>query len=598
MNTSKFSVNSHPVDVIISWIKSDEIAIPEIQRPFVWDSSKVRDLVDSLYNGYPIGYLIAWKNPNINIKDGTTSEGKKILIDGQQRVMSLTTAILGTEIVDKDYRKRRIQIAFNPLEDRFEVVNPAILKNKYWIHDISDIINEKVSLFQFVKDYCSKDVDLNEDDIVKKIEKLKQITQRHVGLIELDHNLDIEVVTEIFIRINSQGVVLSQADFAMSKIASNDKYNGPILRKCIDYFCHSCVNREFINELKETDPEFSNSEYYPKMKWLSKLNSNMYIPDYNDILRVSFTAEFNRGKLSELVSLLSGRNFETRKYEEEIAEASFSNLNKGVLNFINETNFKKLIMIFKSAGFISSKMIKSQNVLNFAYILYLKLKNLNFAPEQIESYVRRWVVMSILTNRYSGSSETQIQSDITNITSKGIERVINNIEEAELSDAFWDVALIQELDAAISTNKFYQVFLASQIKSNNKGFLSREINVRDLVEQKGDIHHLFPKKYLQDKGFSRKEYNQIANYTFMQTEINIKIGKKPPIDYMADVLKQCEGGEVKLGGIDDTKSLRKNLRQNCIPEIIFDGDHTKYAEFIEQRKLLMAKRIKKYYKSL
>ena len=81
----KYSVNQHLIETILAWVNSGEIAIPEIQRPFVWDSSKVRDLMDSLYQGYPIGYVIAWRNPNVKLKDGSLSEGKKVLIDGQQR---------------------------------------------------------------------------------------------------------------------------------------------------------------------------------------------------------------------------------------------------------------------------------------------------------------------------------------------------------------------------------------------------------------------------------------------------------------------------------------------------------------------------------
>ena len=65
MSVTKFSINHHPIEIILSWIKSGEIAIPEIQRPFVWGSTKVRDLIDSLYQGYPVGYLIAWRNPSI-----------------------------------------------------------------------------------------------------------------------------------------------------------------------------------------------------------------------------------------------------------------------------------------------------------------------------------------------------------------------------------------------------------------------------------------------------------------------------------------------------------------------------------------------------
>ncbi|HGM8349018.1 TPA: DUF262 domain-containing protein [Pseudomonas aeruginosa] len=130
MSAQKYSVNQHLIETLLSWVKSGEIAIPEIQRPFVWDATKVRDLMDSLYQGFPVGYIIAWRNPTVKLKDGSLAEGKKVLIDGQQRVTALTAAIAGQQVVNQDYQQVRIRIAFHPIEERFEVSNPAIEKDK------------------------------------------------------------------------------------------------------------------------------------------------------------------------------------------------------------------------------------------------------------------------------------------------------------------------------------------------------------------------------------------------------------------------------------------------------------------------------------
>lgn len=234
---AQYIVNNNSVDNLLGWIKSDEIAIPEIQRPFVWDASKVRDLIDSLYNGYPVGYIITWKNPDVKLKDGTIATGKKVLIDGQQRITALTAAITGEKVVNENYKKIRIKIAFNPIEEKFEVSNPALEKNSQWISDISEIFKPTFDSYQFVGDYAQVN-NVPGNEINKTIQNLLSIRTNSIGVIELSPTLDIETVTEIFIRINSKGVVLSQADFAMSKISSNDKYNGGIIRKTIDYFCH------------------------------------------------------------------------------------------------------------------------------------------------------------------------------------------------------------------------------------------------------------------------------------------------------------------------------------------------------------------------
>lgn len=594
----KYSVNNFPVEIILNWYKSKEIAIPEIQRPFVWDSTKVRNLLDSLYQGYPIGYLIVWKNPNVKLKDGKSSEGKKILIDGQQRVMALITSILGNEIVNKDYKKQKIIISFNPQTNKFEVLNPAIQKDVAWIPNISPIIKGDIRLSKVISEYCEKNNSVDKEKIEDSLENLKKVMSRPIGLIELEHDLDIETVTEIFIRINSEGVPLNQADFAMSKIASNETYNGTILRKIIDYFCHLVRAPEFFNSIKEGDKEFSESEFFQKISWLKDEHEDLYDPGYSDLLRVAFTSEFNRGKLADLVSLLSGRNFETRTYDEEIAKESFEKLKKGIMNFINETNFKRFIMIIKSAGFVSPDMVRSMNSLNFAYILYLKLKSQNYNPAEIERYVRKWFILSILTERYSGSPESQFDFDIRNVSTRKFEDFLKDVEEAQLSDAYWNSALIQNLKTPVSSSPYFNVFLASQVKFNDKGFLSKDITVKDLILQRGDIHHIFPKEYLKVNGLKRGEYNQIANYCYTQSEINIKIGKKSPKEYLCEVNKQSNGSELKYGAISNIEDLKKNFEQNSIPPSIFEMEIEQYESFLEKRRKLMAKKLKKYYGSL
>lgn len=592
----KYAVNQQLIETLLAWVNSGEIAIPEIQRPFVWDSSKVRDLMDSLYQGYPIGYVIAWRNPNVRLKDGSLSEGKKILIDGQQRVTALTAAILGQYVINKTYERIKIKIAFHPIDEKFEVQNPAILKDKTWLPDISEAING--DLFDIAHNYFELNPDVDKKQVQNAFSNLMNIPKKQIGIIELAADLDIETVTEIFIRINSKGVVLSQADFAMSKIASNTDYNGNELRKAIDYFCHLSIAPEFFKHIVDNDPEFSNSEFFQKMKWLKDEKEDLYDPDYNDLIRVAFTTQFNRGRLSDLVSLLSGRNFETRTYEDAIAESSFATLKTGVNNFINETNFKRFLMIIKSAGFIDPKLIRSQNAINFAYIVYLKLRDLGVNSVKIESFVRKWFVYSILTGRYSGSPESTFDYDIKQISNKPFEEYLREKEDGELSDAFWNASLPQSLDTSVASSPYFHVFLASQVKANDRGFLSRDVLVGSLIEHRGDIHHLFPKDYLKKHGFDRAKYNQIANYVYMQSEINIKVGNKPPKEYFESINNQIFEGNQELSGLSSSEQMLENLRMNCVPEEIQNMGIDDYQDFLVLRRKLMASKIRDYYHSL
>ena len=598
MTAQRYSVNQYLIETIMTWVKSGEIAIPEIQRPFVWEAAKVRDLMDSLYQGYPVGYIIAWRNPSVKLKDGGMAEGKKILIDGQQRVTALRAAIGGQQVVNQDYRTVRIRIAFHPLDERFEVANTAIDNDKSWITDIGPVIRGDTKTHKVVRQYLDANPDADEDLLYDRLDKLTDILKKQIGLIELSHDLDIETVTEIFIRINSKGVVLSQADFAMSKIAANEEFGGNTLRKAVDYFCHLAVAPEFYSVIEENDKEFAATDYFKAMSWLRRENEDLYDPGYSDMLRVAFISRFNRGKLADLVGLLSGRNFETRTYEKDIEEASFQNLHDGVMEFINETHFKRFLMIIRSAGFVDKSMIRSGAALNFAYSLYLKLKRDHGNEPRIESWVRRWFVMSVLTGRYSASPESRVDKDIKDINERGFTEVLADREAAELSDTFWEVGLVQGLRTSSVSSPLFKAFLAAQACLGDKGFLSKDITVRDMLTHHGDIHHIFPREFLKKQGYTRGQYNQVANLACVQQEINIKIGSKDPCDYVADIFQHCQAGQPLYGVITDPDELAANFQANALPQDqnLYHIDH--YQDFLARRREAMAEKIKRYYQKL
>ena len=598
MSTQRYSVTPHPIETLLTWVKSGEIAIPEIQRPFVWDATKVRNLLDSLYQGYPVGYLIAWRNHSVKLKDGTTSAGKRILIDGQQRVTALMASLLGIEVLNDDYDTVQIRIAFDPQEEAFEVSNPAIKKNSIWLPDVAKVFDPATSVFQLVTDYCAANAGCSQDKIFKVIEKLRGIVQNHVGIIELSENLDIETVTEIFIRVNSAGSPLSQADFAMSKIAVNETYGGNMLRKAIDYFCHLSVAPDFLAKIKKGDKAFVESEFFDKMKWIADVNDDIYDPSYTDMLRVAFTSEFGRGKLQDLVALLSGRNFESKQYEEEIAEVSFGRLKKGVMAFINKTHFDRITMILRSAGFITSKLIGSQNAINFAYILYLRGRVENVPAADLEQSVRRWYAMSVLRGRYSGASESTFDFDIRQINNRGVLSYVDAVIPNELPDSFWTGMLPQFMDTSSINSPYFLCYQAAQSKLGDKGFLSRDITVTDLLLNRADVHHVYPRQYLKDQSLTKGTYNQIANFVVAQNEINIAIGAKSPTSYFKELAEQCNGGVKKYGGITDKAEMVSNLTMNCIPATMLDGEIEDFGAFLEERRKLMSLKIKGWFEVL
>jgi hypothetical protein len=331
---------------------------------------------------------------------------------------------------------------------------------------------------------------------------------------------------------------------------------------------------------------------------LKRETDDIYDPSYTDMLRVAFTTEFRRGKLQDLVALLSGRNFETKQFEEEILADSFSRLRESVLRFMNETHFKCFIMIIRSAGFVDASMIGSQNALNFAYILYLTLHQQGMPRDEIDLWVRRWFVFSVITGRYSGSPESTIDYDVRQLHAQGVQPYAEALFRGELSDAFWASGLPQEMETSAASSPYFRLFQAAQIHAGDKGFLSRDITVRELIDVKSDVHHVFPREFLKRAGMSRGQYNQIANYVVAQSEINIAIGKKEPGKYFAELAEQCNGGKKRYGNIVSSDELQKNLEMNCIPREVASMGSEQYGDFLVLRRKLMAAKLRRYFYAL
>lgn len=607
MQKERYRTNSLSVSAILGLIESKDIAVPEIQRPFVWKNRQVRDLLDSLYKGYPTGYIILWKNPSVKLKDGTISAGKKILIDGQQRITALMTAIAGESVINSDYKKTRVKIAFDPFgalsDDKdavvFEVQDQSHLRGKRWIPDVAEVFKTGFSSWKFVQEYCANNPDMEPEKLNEVLQNLLYIGNRQIGVIELEEHLDIDIVTDIFIRINSKGTALSQGDFVMSKIASDEKHGGNLLRRAIDYFAHLSIDPTFYDALKENDEEFTQSEYFDKISWLSEDNETVFDPECDDIIRIAFMHKFPRAKLADLVGLLSGRNFETREYNEEIIDSTYESLKDGVRNVINKHNFTQFMIAIKSAGFISSKLINSNMALDLAYTLYLRLKDTQeVGASEIKRVVQKWYVLSVLTGRYSSSPETAFARDLRLIKENGVVKTLNDIEAATLSDNFWNVALVQDLCYTSTNNPTYMVYLAAQVMRNDLSLLSSNVTVRELILLGGDIHHIFPKEYLKSNGYEKSQYNQEGNYVYLDRPVNISIGKKSPKEYFSLAIKQCETKGIVCGSIVDKQQLLNNLRSNCIPETVVDMEEDRYQEFLSERRQLMAQKIKEYYYNL
>jgi hypothetical protein len=603
MSEPCYSVHTHPVSTILSWVRAEEIAIPEIQRPFVWKPAQVRNLLDSLYRGYPVGYLISWKNPDVRLKNGRTSEGKKILIDGQQRVTALMAALLGHEVLRDDYSRQRIKIAFHPIREQFEVTGSVLEKDPAWISDVSMLFADGAMVSKFCRQYLAANPALQSNDesadqAETAINKVMRMAGNQVGIIELAAALDIDTVTEIFIRINSEGQKLNEADFAMSKLAANTRYGGNSIRKAIDYFCHLAEVPDSHKHIEANDREFAKSDWWPSIRWLKDANDDIYDPNYTDVLRVAFMTQFSRGRMRDLVALLGGRDFETRTNREEIASDSFSKLEAGVRLYVRQTYFERFVMILRSAGFVEKTLIAANNPIDFAYTIYLRGKMAKVPESTLQQIVAQWYVMSLLTGRYSGQPETPFDRDIQRIDKQGVVNYVREEIARELSDDFWTSVLPNNLDTTSSKSPYYLVFLAAQVKLETRAFLSRTIKVSDLLMQRGDHHHIFPKDVLKKQGIEKSQQNQVGNFVFAETTINLAIGAKHPSDYFGLLVEQCgKAKEPAIGSITSKSELTANLAAHAIPSWVLSASKKEfdYETFLGERRRQMAMLMKSYF---
>jgi hypothetical protein len=255
-------------------------------------------------------------------------------------------------------------------------------------------------------------------------------------------------------------------------------------------------------------------------------------------------------------------------------------------------------MLVKSTGLINQKLISSKNSLNFSYSLYLKLRNEGVAETEIQHYVKRWLIMSLLIGRYSGSAESMIDEDIKQVNEKGIAAYLAQMEQTHLGEGFWDFGLVNQLESSSTNNNAYNVYLAAQCYNNAPAFLSKSMKISSLIEQRGDIHHIFPKKYLSKNGYTPKLYNQVANLVYTEQATNIKVGMMQPKDYMDKVQSQIMDGIFDISTIVSRKDLETNLWLNDIPAILYTATHLDYDDFLIKRRKLMADKIKNYYEQL
>ena len=211
-------------------IDRGDVALPDIQRPFVWSNRKVRDLLDSMFKGFPVGYLLFWATGaevgarTIGVDNKDESIPRWLIVDGQQRLTSLYSVFTGHPVVREDYTESRIRIAFRPRDASFEVADAAIEKDPEFLADITPLWKEYrntvtgyLDRLQAARGELDAEV---RDHVEDQLDRVRDLRAYPFEVVELDAAMDEEDVAEVFVRINSEGVTLNQADFILTSRVS------------------------------------------------------------------------------------------------------------------------------------------------------------------------------------------------------------------------------------------------------------------------------------------------------------------------------------------------------------------------------------------
>lgn len=578
-----YKTTQYPIKTLIDDIEYGKIALPDIQRPFVWDTTQVRDLFDSLYKGFPTGYLLFWENSERDDvkKIGNSNHfanAQSLIIDGQQRLTALFTTIKAIPIIDKNFKEKRIKIAFNPATETFEVSNPAIEKDINFIDDISILFKSDFSEYSFIRNYIEKlknHRELSHDEeskIAKNISSLRNILSYQFTILVISANIDEETVSNIFVRVNSKGVVLKQSDFVLTLLSVFWEEG----RRDIEKFCIETRNE-------------------PKNGEVSVFNHLMPV-DPDQILRAVVGFGFLRGRMRDVYSLLRGRNFDTRTFEKELQKQRLEELKQHINKGLDNNTWHDYITLIQSLGFKHGDLITSKTNFFYSYTFYLIGKyqhNLYF--KDLEKIVSKWFLFNAITSRYSGSSESVFEGDLNQIkiakNGEDYINIINDLIDNSLTNDYWEITAPSILDSSSSRNPLGLLFIAAQIK-NNVPLLFSNKKISDLFDpvitpkkNRLDKHHIFPKNYLKKElGIEDlKLHNQIANMVYLDYKTNIDISDTNPSDYFSKLSQTSPN------------SRENDFANHAIPEEI---ENLGYDEFLKQRRKLIVNYIKEYYQGI
>ncbi len=567
-NNLLFSQMSYTLGTLLAQIELGSIGLPDIQRPFVWKNAKIRDLLDSMYQGFPVGYLLLWQSANAHGTQAIGVDGKQtipnlLIVDGQQRLTSLYAVFQRKQVMREDYSHEYIEIAFHPLEQKFEVTDAAIRRDKNWIPDISVIWSKNHGLFKLFEQYKTGLGGLSDEQatlVQENLQRVQNLANYPFQAMVLFADVTEEQVSQVFVRINSKGQRLNETDFILTLMSV------------------------YWDEGRHQLEQFARAAKLPSTQQ-SPYNHFMQ-PDPAQLLRVAIGLAFRRGRMQSVYSLLRGKDLQTGVFSEQSRNSQFALLQKAQSHTLNVQYWKDFLKCLLHAGVRSNREISSQNAVLFTYVFYLIGRvDYQLSNDQLRGPIARWYFFASLTGRYTNSPESALESDLMQLREHkdgtGFLRVIERNIEASFTDDYWHVTLPNDLATSASRGPALSAYHAALCKLDATALFSK-LKVSDLLDPSMsgtksavERHHLFPKKYLEKLGVREIfQTNQIANYALLEWDVNIVISDSEPRAYWATY-------NTKM-----TDSERSNMMHwHALPDQWYE---LPYEEFLRVRRGLIA----------
>ena len=582
--TQRFSSETPPIHHLIQEIDMGTLGLPDLQRPFVWKRSRIRDLFDSLYKGFPTGYFLFWNTQkqvdSHSIGTKTDSrESQKMIVDGQQRLTSLYAVMKGKPIINESSEEKIIKIAFNPLTEEFAVANASSDNNPEFISNISELWAGEKGSFDFINDFINllaetQEVDVDQrSKIAKNIQQLENIRNYQFSVLVLSSDLNVDTVAEIFQRINAGGIALNSADFILTLMSV------------------------YWVEGRHQLEDFARRAKIPSATAEASPYNVFHAPSPDQMLRVAVGLGLKRGVLQKAYQVLRGRDPLEKKVKEGLREARFDDLKQAQEKVLNLTDWHEYINCIKAAGFRSKSMLTSANNFLYGYLIYLIGKH-EFGVERrmLRSVMSRWFFMSALTGRYTGSPETVLEADLRRFqqaeqSPEAFVQQLDTLISNQLTDDYWRVTLPEQLDSSSSYSPYLFGYHAA-LNLLGATALFSSLRVSDLLDPavsgpKSPVerHHLFPKSHLRSIGINgTSRLNQIANYAFLEWADNISISDSAPHEYFPSL----------FDGLTDHEKSNASY-WHALPGQWY---RMEYLEFISQRRKLIAEVIRDGFKVL